>query len=89
MLAHPHGDIQRKTYDVASIGRQIGLNINTNKTKLMKINSKSNQQVIVNNNVIEEVKEFIYLGCKITTEKFSDMDVLHRSSKARGAFAAL
>ena len=33
--AHRHQDIQRKTNDVALIGRQVGLNINTDKTKLM------------------------------------------------------
>ena len=31
----------------------------------------------------------VYLGCKITTDGNSEMDVLHRLSKARGAFAVL
>ncbi len=71
------------------IGTQIRINTDTNKTKLMKINAKFNQPVIVNGNVIKEVEEFIYLGSKIPIYGNSDMDVLHRSSKAKGAFAAL
>ena len=85
LLAHRHQDIQRKTYDVATIDKQlqVGLNINTDKTKLMKINARSDQQIIIDNKNIEEVREFVYLGRKITTDGNSEMDVLHRLSKAR------
>ena len=41
---------------------QVGLNINTDKTKLMKINARSDQQVTIDNKNIEEVQEFVYLG---------------------------
>ena len=74
---------------MALIGKQVGLNINTDKTKLMKINARSDQQVTIDNKNIEEVQEFVYLGSKITTDGNSEMDVLHRLSKARGAFAVL
>ena len=89
LLAHRHQDIQGKTNDVATIGRQIGLNINTDKTKLTKINARSDQPVTTDNNNIEEVHEFVYLGNKITNDGNSEIDVLHRLAKARGAFAAL
>ena len=89
LLGHRHQDIQSKTNDVATIGRQVGLNINTDKTKLMKINARLDQQLTIDNNNIEEVQEFVYLGSKITTDGNSEMDVLHRLSKARGAFAIL
>ena len=45
LLAHRHQGIQMKTNGVALISRQVGLNINTDKTKLMKINARSDQQV--------------------------------------------
>ena len=89
LFAHRHQDIQWKTNDVATIGRQVGRNINTDKTKLMKINASSDQQVTIENKNIEEVQEFVYLGSKITTDGNSEIDVLHRLSKARGAFAVL
>ena len=89
LLAHRHQDNQRKTNDVASIGRQVGLNINTDKTKLMKINARSDKQITIDNKSIDEVQELVYLGSKVTTHGNSEMDVLHRLSKARGALAAL
>ena len=84
LLAHRHQDIRMKTNDVALIGRQVGLNINTDKTKLMKINARSDQQVTIDNKNIEGVQEFVYLGSKITTDGNSEMDVLYRLSKTRG-----
>ena len=38
---------------------------------------------------IDEVQAFVYPGSKITTAGNSEIDVLHRLSKARGAFAVL
>ena len=62
---------------------------NPYKTKLIKINAKSDEQVTNDNNNIEEVQEFVYLGSKTKTDGNSKMDVPQRLSKARGAFAAL
>ena len=89
LLAYRHQDIQCKTNDVAAIGRQAGLNINTDKTKLMKINARSDQQATIDNKNIEQVQEFVYLDSKITIDVNSETDVLHRLSKARGAFGVL
>ena len=55
----------------------------------MKINARSDHPVTIDNRIIEEVQEFMYLGSKITTEGYSEVDVCNRISKARGAFAAL
>ena len=56
LLAHRHQDIQWKTNDVATIGRQVGLDINTDKTKLMKINARSDQQVTIENKKMKKYK---------------------------------
>lgn len=85
LLAHRHQDIQSKTEELTVYGKQIGLIINK-KTKLMKLNSKSVQPLITNDNKVEE---FTYLGGKITSDGVSGADVQSRISKARGAFAAL
>ena len=50
---------------------------------------RTNRLITIDNKNIEEVKEFVYLGNKITTDENSEMDILHRLSKARGAFAVL
>ena len=55
----------------------------------MKINARSDQQVTFNNKNIEEVQEFVYLSSTITTDGNSEMDILHRLSKARGTSVVL
>ena len=68
------------------IAKQIGLNINTNKTKIMKINARSIEPVTLNADKIEEVSAFVYPGSKLTADV---KDVKARISKSRGAFAIL
>ena len=89
LLAQRHQDIQTKTQKLDSLGKQIGLNINSNKTKVMKVNAKTDNPVTINDNAIEEGKEFVYLVSKVTSDGNSEEDVNARLSKARGAFAAL
>jgi hypothetical protein len=89
LLAHRYQDIQNKTIDMATTGKKIGLSINTDKTKVMKINEKSKEQITINNNTVEEVQDFNYLGSKISLDGNSETDVQSRISKARGTFASL
>ena len=89
LLAQRHQDIQAKTQKVEEIGKSIGLHINANKTKVMRINARSQEPVTVNNSAVEDVSEFVYLGSKVTNDGNSEEDVNTRLSKARGAFAAL
>ena len=55
----------------------------------MRINTKIDKEVTANNNSIEEVDNFTYLGSKITANGDSTMDVENRISKARAIFANL
>ena len=89
LLAQSFQHIQGKTTDLANYGSQIGLNINTGKTKTMKVNNKIEREVTIGNDVVEEVSEFVYLGSKITADGDSTSDVESRIAKARAAFASL
>jgi len=90
LLAHRHQDLESKTQELATNGFKIGLQINTDKTKVMRINERSTVPITLNNNKynIEVVSEFVYLGAKITSDGNSDEDINNRKSKARRAFAA-
>ena len=55
----------------------------------MKINARSNEPVTLNAENVEEVRECIYIGSKITADGDSEKDVEARISKPRGAFAIL
>ena len=84
LLSHRHQDIQSKTNDLASNGKQIGLHINTSKTKLMSMNTRGMDPVTSAGKAMEEVQEFIYLGSKITADGNSEnVDVLACIAKAR------
>ena len=90
LMSQRYQDIQGKTEELASFGKQIGLNINTSKTKVMKINTTTNRAIKLNNSEIQETDEFVYLGSKITIDgEDSTSDVHKRISKARSAFASL
>ena len=89
LLSHRHRDIQDKTMDMDKYSNQIGLNINTAKTKLMKINTKSTEPVKIKGKNVEEIQEFAYLGSKITSDGNSEEDVKARINKARGTLASL
>ena len=68
---------------------QVGLNINTDKTKVMKINARSDQKVTIHNKNIEEVREFVYLGSKITTDGNSRQKGNLRFFRTSGGFQGL
>ena len=64
LLSSRQRDIQEKTDRL-----KLGLKVNTSKTKLMKMNHKSNDPVTMNNSDIDEVNELTYLGSKLATNQ--------------------
>ena len=89
LLSSRHSDIQEKMERLTSLVSQIGMNVNVGKTKLMRLNTTSNQPITVNNQQLEEVDEFTYLGSKVSTDGDSGKDVSVRISKANQAFGTL
>ena len=72
---------------------QIGLKLNTAKTKLMRINNKTDNPITINNinnsDALEDVQDFAYPGSKITTDGDSAKDATARIRKASQTFAML
>lgn len=62
----------------------ISLNIDADKTKLMKINVRLNTPITVHNKTIREVTE-----CSNSTIEDLEVDTNNRVAKASGAFATL
>lgn len=89
LLSHRHQDIQNKTNCLATTAAKIGLKINASKTKVMKLNNRVTEPVLLEDNIIEVVEEFVYLGSKISSDGNSEVDVQARIAKATGAYAAL
>ncbi|XP_028649227.2 LOW QUALITY PROTEIN: uncharacterized protein LOC114645554 [Erpetoichthys calabaricus] len=89
LLSHSQQQIQEKTNVLAATSSQVGLNIHTEKTKIIKINSSSNNPVILNGSSLEEIQSFTYLGSIIDQQGGTDTDVKARIGKARAAFIQL
>lgn len=81
--------LQERLCDLSSEGKKIGLKINIEKTKVIYLNTDSNQEITLEGNTIEEVKEFNYLGSIIAETDGVLKDVNNRTNKARAVFMSL
>jgi len=89
LLVHTHSQMQEKTTKLEAVSSKLGLNINTEKTKIMRMNNKLIERITINHHDIEEVTSFMYLGSVINITGGTDEDVLSRIGKARSAFNTL
>ena len=89
LLSHRYSDIQRKSDELARNAEKIGLQININKTKMLRNNSQTADPITIGGRDIEEVTEFTYLGAKVSTDGNSESEIKTRIRKAKGAFAAM
>ena len=67
--------IQQKATNLSTNSKTTGLKINSEKTKLLRLNTTSSENVQVDEHDIEDVESFVYLGAYISksggTEKTS------------------
>ena len=89
LLSSTKQQIQDKTTRLDEEARRVGLKINGEKTKTMRINARNQENIIINGQDIEDVEEFVYLGAKVCKEGGGMKDLKNRLSKARGAFNKL
>ena len=78
LLSHSHGQMQEKTDLLNLVSAQTGLNINMNKTNIMKANTKSKNVVTVGGKPLEETDCFTYLGSKINKTGGTEEDTKAR-----------
>ena len=89
LLSHSQKDLQEKTIRVEKIAKSVGLKINSGKTKLMKVKTKSSQKTHANGVEIEEIENFKYLGSYISANGCIDMEISTRIAMAAQAFNKL
>jgi len=68
LLADTHQQMQKKSGTLEETAALLGLKINASKTKVLRINSKNKTPIIVDQNALEGVKSFTYLGSIISRE---------------------
>lgn len=59
------------------------------KCKLMRINARSDQKLKVNNENLEDVDYYVYLGSKIKSSEGGSEDTTHGLTKAWASFKKL
>lgn len=89
LMAHKKTDITRKLEKLQVEGSRVGLKINMDKTKEMRLNSRNQEALMVGEKEIERVEQFQYLGSIISTTGGTEEDVSQRIRKAKGAYAQL
>ena len=81
--------MQDKINALATTAGNLALKINIKKTRHLRSRSRSNEPILVNRAVINEVDYFIYLGSKVSTSGDGEEEILVRISKASHSFASL
>ena len=90
LLSSKASDMQYKLNDLVEESAKVGLKLNSAKTKSLKARTSNTSSIYkVGNETVENTDSFTYLGSVITTDGGAKEDILHRISKAKGAFAQL
>ena len=80
---------QQKVNRLSLHGKGIGLNINKGKTKTLRINANRDDPIMLENEEIDDVNEFLYLGAYVNKHGGTDQDIRSRIGKATGAYNKL
>ncbi|GFR90442.1 hypothetical protein ElyMa_000818400 [Elysia marginata] len=88
LLLHSQKDLHEKTSCVKTT-RSVGLKISHSKSKVMKINTKSNSDVLIDGKSLENVTDFKYLGSYLTADGNINGEITARVVMASTVFANL
>ena len=89
LLSSTKQHIQTKTDKLTHEAERVGLKVNVDKGKLLRINSRSNDAVEVNGQGIEDVHQFVYRGATVSKEDGGTQDIHNSEVKAKGVFLRL
>jgi hypothetical protein len=89
ILAQSFKDMEAKLNVLRVEAQNIGMKINSQKTKEMRVNPKKKDRLYLGGYELEEVNKFCYLECMVSQDGGANEDLTNRISKARGAFAQL
>ena len=84
LLSHRHQDAQEKLSRLPKEVEKTGLNINTKKTEVMRINNKKQDPITLHDEDLNEVEKFVYLGSLVN--KDGGKDEKHQEPRPLGMF---
>ena len=90
LLAHSTRAMQTTLEKIVREAANMGLKINVNKSKEMRINTNNNDDILcIHSETIERVTQFAYLGSIIDSTGGAEADITTRIRKAQAAFSTL
>ena len=81
--------MQTKVTKLNNFAGKTGLKINSKKTEVLRINSKSNNNITITGQQLNEVDKYTYLGAIISNQGGGGEDINSRIRKAMGSFMKL
>ena len=89
LISHAQKDMQEKTSRTETEASSTGLGVSQPKSKVMRVNARSQADIIVKNKALENVQEFKYLGSYLTADGGIEREILTRIALASAAFQKL
>ena len=81
--------MQEKTARLEENAGRVGLKLNPQKCKWMKVNSRNNEGLRVRESMVEEVDSFSYLGAQVTKDGGATLAIKKRTALAYASFNRL
>jgi len=87
LIATSEDELQTMAYHLNLIASKYKMTISSTKTKsiAMWVNQKQRVKIVINDNIIEQVTDFKYLGYRISENKSDLKDKLQTHNKINGA----
>ena len=92
LISSTKQQIQQKeeVRNLSANSKATGLKINSEKTKLLRLNTtRNNKKVQVDDRDIDDIESFVYLGAHISSSGGTEDDIKARLGKARAAYSKL
>ena len=70
-------------------GEKVGLRLSTQKTKLLKISEPDSVAILINNQILEDVYHFLYLGSMLLNDDGTERDLVSCIGNAGAVFCSL
>ena len=88
LIASTKQHIQLKTDRLCRVAQRVGLKVNSQKTKVMRVNSRNDDRIYIDGEEVEDVHKFVYLGVTLTNSgRMANME--NRISKGRDTYRQL
>ncbi len=88
LMSSSYRHMQAKATKMNAFASKTGLKINKKKTEVLRINSKCNNRIQIDDQQLNEVEKYTYLGANVSKQGGGD-DINNRIRKARTSFMKL